>query len=220
MAGRAWVSIRSPEGSASFSGIVVIDLTRDGVGRFRVEALDPFGTMHHLMVLGEDQVLRWVDYDSQTYRIIKKAWQGVPLKLMSYLFVGVIPIEKLKLFGLGKFRVQGEDVNASVESLLIDFEQGADYLLGMDIADTSKKLALSKITAQVDSGGKQQQMSVGYTGFGDKKNFYMPQNILLSVGADTELSLNWKDRDWNEVQDPNIFKVSESDLKGFARENY
>ena len=183
----------------------------------RIEALDPFGTLHHLLIFSNKK-LRWIDYDSSAYRVASEKWQGIPIQLMPHFFLGVLPMKKLKQLDLGEVSLEGGNLG-EIELFNARFANFGSFSFFMNWLTPGPRLVLSKIESSIMERDQVRPLVANYQNHSDRKNFFTPQSFTLTVGDDVEINLSWRERSWNEVVEENLFKVDEKTLKGFVREN-
>lgn len=215
--GRAWINVHSSSGSASFSGVVVIDRGKPGAPNMRIEALDPFGTLHHLFLVdGAKERLTWADFDRKRLREAQGRWHGVPVRLLPHLILGSLPPTALK--DLGYKDVVVGATPPGQDAFVVQTDQGPiEYLLSW--IDPGPRVVMSGLRTTVpQDGGTEAEVSVAYGHFGDKKDFYLPQSMGLTVALDFEMKASWREREWNKSADAALFSLTPAQTKGLVRE--
>ncbi len=180
ISGRAWVSVRVDGKKASFSGVVLIDRTEAKKGKIRLEALDPFGMLHHLIVLdGEQKTLVWTDHDEKVVRTAQNSLRGMPLAILPNLLAGVSPLSELE----------------SLELSYVVADRGGINVL---------KTVSGKITdEQADS--KESIVAVLYEKFSTRKEYDLPKSVSMNIGEGVSITLDWRSRAINKDLRPELF---------------
>lgn len=196
--GRAWVKARGPELKISFPAIVVVDRSDKIAPRLRIEAIDPFGTLHSLMILDKSQNFTWIDFDQRQVYEMKSTWNGLPLAKLPELVLGIATVER--------------------PDPKIEYD--------MKWIDPGPRLALSGIVGTLKGPRNvSERYVVQYSKFLDKDDYYLPEDIVIkgyrssaitdASLPDIELSIAWRERTWNEPVPPELFNVPKSALKDF-----
>lgn len=229
--GRAWVSFRwrveGPPGAAappqrklSFPAIVAIDRDDATRPRLRIEAIDPFGSTHALLLLERDQRLQWIDYDRRAIAKARDIWSGIPLAKLPELLLGISTLPP-------DARVSSADAGG------FEVRSGANlFHYEMDWIDPGPRLALAGIAGDLPLGRKRERYVVRYSKYLDKDDFYLPQETEIlgysrpdgipatsgNERADVELHLAWRERRWNEKIPDAVFALPKTGLEGFTLE--
>jgi hypothetical protein len=91
-------------------------------------------------------------------------------------------------------------------------------VLGLGWVSPGPRLLLQSVTTKVREGGGQRQVRVAYGRFGERKDRYAPQDVVLTVEPDFELKLLWREREWlDAAPDAALFQVPEDRKKGMRR---
>lgn len=197
MRGRAWIKARGPEQKISFPAIVVVDRTDKTAPRLRIEAIDPFGTVHSLMILDRSQKFTWIDFDQRQIYRMHATWNGLPLAKLPELVLG----------------------------LATATEQPSHIEYDMKWIDPGPRLALSGLTGLIKTKtNASERYVVQYSKFLDKDDYYLPEDVVIKgysggvvtdAPPDVELSIAWRERSWNEPVPPELFVVPATAVKGF-----
>jgi hypothetical protein len=214
--GRAWVKAKSPQGNISFAAIVAMDRSDPEHPLLRIQAVDPIGATHALLILRPEDgakkrpVLSWIDYDERRVSKVRTDWYGIPLAALAELLVGIS-------------RPPKDGVVGSVEADAFQIRSGANtfrYL--MEWIDPGPRLALSSVEATLKGArGRPERYAVHYSKFMDKEDLYLPQDVDVtgSTGpdkTDVDFGLNWRERRWNETIPAEVFQIPR--LDGFQIE--
>jgi len=214
MRGRAWLSAKIGENGGSFPALIAIDRQDLDKPKVRIEAIDPFGMTHALLILapqktGEKEpkplLLTWIDYDQKKITQIQNSWNGIPLAHLPELLIGLGAIPKSGK--VGGANIDGFDVRTPEKDLI-------HY--AMNWIDPGPRLALR----QVDGTWRGARFSVNYKKFLDKQDFYLPGEVEIKgqAGQGVELNLAWRERTWNESSTEKAFEVPLRGLEGFSRD--
>jgi hypothetical protein len=201
--GRAWISARVPEQSISFPANIAIDATNPSDPKLRLEAMDPLGATHALMVVSGGR-LTWVDFDNQRVYEMRERWHGIPVRQLPGL-----------LFGASAPPDEGT-VGAAGENGFELRTDGGTYRYEMRWIDPGPRLALEGIDARLLSGKKEHPYGVRYSKFLDKPDLYLPQEVELTA-KEVEIKLAWRERYWNEGVPAQAFVIPRAATEGFER---
>lgn len=198
--GRAWVKAKAPEQKISFPAIIAIDRTNPKAPKLRIEAIDPFGTTHALMILEANQKFTWLDYDRNESHVMRSTWYGLPLSKLPDLILGVAtPPESAKVVS------SSED---GFESKVGD----NTFKYDMTWIDPGPRLALEGLNGEVKKpNGAIERYVVEYSKYLDYDEFYMPEEIKLlgftsgKSEPDLEVQISWRERKWNETVPDRVF---------------
>ncbi|MBI3555149.1 MAG: hypothetical protein HY074_02650 [Deltaproteobacteria bacterium] len=211
--GRAWISARSPQQKISFPAVIAVDRTDPRRPLLRIEAMDPLGATHALLILDAHSRLTWVDYDARTIYEVRNYWYGIPLARLPELLLGFLPIPDDGKVGVAD--ADGFEVRSGGNILR--------YI--MSWIDPGPRLALSTIEGTVHaSGGKAEKYVVQYSHFLDKDDYYLPSDSKLlgysevAHGPSSEINVAWRERRWNETIPMQVFALP-AGLEKFSREN-
>jgi outer membrane lipoprotein-sorting protein len=181
MSGRSWVSVRSSGRKASFVGVVLYQRDGKGAGYLRIEALDPFGVMHHLILIdGNEGSFSWYDHDQKTLRRAKEKWHGVPLWLLPHLMVGLVPESSLTRLGYD----------------FITQKQGP-YVV------------YQSIRGHLDSMPQATNVGVTYERYEKIQEFSLAKRITLKADKDFSMELEWRSRELNRELSESLFRSPE-----------
>ncbi|MBI3542423.1 MAG: hypothetical protein HY075_04000 [Deltaproteobacteria bacterium] len=213
--GRAWLSARTPEQKISFPAVIAVDRTDPGVPLLRIEAMDPFGATHDLLILDQHSQLTWIDYDQRVVYRVRRDWHGVPLARLPELLLGLAVLPKD-----GKVGAAGPD----------GFEARAGrnlFRYALEWIDPGPRLALGEVEGRLeDAKGRAQRYLVHYSHFLDKDDFYLPRDVSLAgfgaAGKDAEhpsleLDVAWRERRWNEPVPMQVFAVPHGTVETFSK---
>lgn len=178
----------------------------------RIEALDPVGSTHVLVVLAvpaaaREQRLTWVDFDHRRVYEQSEAWHGVPLSSFPGLILGLASLPEAGRVGAAS----GDRFEVRTKSATIE------YL--MEWLNPGPRLALQEISAIFNPNEK---YDVRYSKFLDKADFFLPSRVELngsSPSGTIEMRIDWRDRRFNEEIPPEAFQVLKSSIEGFTHEN-
>jgi len=203
--GKAWISVKTPEGAVAFPANVAIDRTRAGHSLLRLEAVDLVGTTHAMMLLNETGRFLWVDFDRRSYFEVTKTWYGLPVREFPGLLLGLpqLPSDgRVSAHGDLGFQVSTGGSAASSGNVLIE----------MQWVDPGPRL----FAKSVSSPGL--GYSVEYSAYQDTKDFYLPAKVGLS-GKNIQIQLDWREQIWNEPIDATVFSSAalERALKKFRK---
>lgn len=214
--GRAWLSLKTAETKISFPATIVIDRKTP---RLRIEAMDPFGSTHALLLLrpsaksaGLDFTM--VDFDHHEIYEARDSWYGLPLNQFPNL-----------LLGLASFPDNGAVGAAGPDGFEIRSGKNT-FRYAMTWIDPGPRLALESIEGEVLRSRGAERYVVLYSKYLDKKDFYLPEVAEVkgyAVGASAqeprvEVKITWRERDWNGEVSDKAFVFPEEALKGFSRE--
>lgn len=206
--GRAWIKAYGPQQKISFPAVIVVDRTIPQKPMMRIEASDPFGTVHGLMILDSDQRFTWIDFDQGRYYEMHSTWNGLPLAKLPELLLGVSSFSEVE------HRFEG----SSGDSILFRSPESTVSFL-MSWIDPGPMLALSGLSGEF----KSQRYRVEYSHFLDKEDFYLPSNVVvkgygatqhvgkpsdqskLGLEPDVEFDIRWREREWNAKIAPELF---------------
>lgn len=198
--GRAWVKAKAPEQKISFPAIVAIDRTNPKAPKLRIEAIDPLGTTHSLMILEQNQKFTWIDYDRGESYVMQSTWHGLPLSKLPDLILGVAtPPEGAKVISSGP---DGFEAKLGPNTFAYD----------MRWIDPGPRLALEGVTGEVTGPrGATERYAVEYSKYLDYDEFYMPEEVKLlgftggKSEPDLEIHVAWRERKWNEKIPDRVF---------------
>jgi hypothetical protein len=196
--GRAWVTAHSSDNKGSFPAIIAIDRTNPKKPLMRIEATDPFGATHALLILDKNMRFSWTDFDAKDTMSIKGNWHGIPLSRLPDLLIGISTLPE-----------EGVVSSATEDSFEVRASQLSMVYL-MSWIDPGPMLALNGINAEVDSIHKEKYI-VQYSHYLDKADLYLPQDVELSGYRGSidkpqiEVKVNWRERKWNEPLSPDLF---------------
>lgn len=217
--GRAWVSVRMPEQKISFPAVVVVDRTDQIHPKLRIEAMDPIGSTHALMILDGGGKLTWVDYDARRISEMKDSWHGLPLVRLPELLLGISSIPSQ-----GRVRAFGGQPGESG----IEVKIGKNlFRYHMEWREPGPKLALSGMVGEIFQGNEREKYVVGYSHFLDKSDFDLPEKCELrgftggeaaksDAKASIEIDVDWRERQWNEAIAEQAFIIPPG-VRSFSR---
>jgi hypothetical protein len=216
--GRAWVSVKSAEQKASFSGVVVLDRADPQKPRLRIEALDPVGGLHHLMLVdGARDTLDWADFDGGLWRSGKGQWRGIAIRMLPHLLMGSFEPAQLAAFGFTAPQVSAAE-GAEAVTFRRSGSAGDPLVLGLGWVTPGPRLLLSSVSTSVKEGQGLRHVQVVYGRFGESRDHNAPQDVTLTVEPDFELKLAWREREWMaEAPAADLFQVPEERKAGMRR---
>lgn len=170
----------------------------------RIEAIDPFGATHSLMILDAAQKFTWLDYDrNETYEM-RSSWHGLPLAKLPELVLGIAaPPEGAHLAKADT--PSGDGFVATLGRNTFKYD--------MTWIDPGPRLALKGLVGEINEGvPRPERYVVAYSKYLDTAEFYLPEEIKLSGFSsatlkepDVEVQISWRERAWNEPVAPKIF---------------
>ena len=210
--GRAWISARSPQQKISFPAVIAVDRTDPKRPLLRIEAMDPLGATHALLILDTHSRLTWVDYDARTIYEVRHYWYGIPLARLPELLLGFLPIPDDGKVGAAD--ADGFEVRSGAGTL--------HYI--MNWIDPGPRLALGVVEGEIHAGaGKTEKYVVHYSHYLDHDDFYLPGEVKLTgfsngaPEATSEIEVAWRERRWNETIPMQVFALP-AGLEKFTRQ--
>lgn len=186
---------------------MVIDRTDHAKPKLRIEAMDPLGATHALMILDEKRRFTWIDYDNRQIHEIRERWHGLPLAKLPDLLLGLAPLPE-----------DGKVAAADADGFEVR-TQGTLLKFFMTWIDPGPRLALSGIDGTVQA----ERYHVAYSQFLDNDEFYLPRRVKLESFTGTvsdptiEMQIDWRERKWNEPISEQLFKIP-ANTRDFAKQ--
>ncbi|MEW6055607.1 MAG: hypothetical protein AB1540_03260 [Bdellovibrionota bacterium] len=216
--GRAWIRMRSADQKLSFPAIIVIDRSNPVAPLLRIEAMDPLGVTHALMLLDSNRNFLSIDFDQRRYFSAQGTWYGLPLDQLPDLLLGLLALpghHKLEQSDEQGFRVSSDHGRFRYEITWID---------------PGPRMALKKIDGEIErKAGRKEKYIVEYSKYLDVPDFYLPQEVNLKSYSqaskpedqpDLEVHIAWRERRWNEEIPAQVFSLSPDFLRGFSKESF